>query len=137
MRDLEWLEGRLNYLWQSYFNDFAPVNVCIRWGRKARTRLGSITRARFGKSIYAYSVLGNEGSPVIITINRLFQNPDIPEFVIDATIAHEICHYVHGFATDIKPRFAYPHAGGIVTAEMRKRGLADILKQQKRWLKEN
>jgi len=136
MRDQNYLEGRLNSIWQSYFNDFERENVCIRWGRRARTRLGSITRARFGKSIYSYAALGEEGSPIIITINRLFTNEEIPEFVIDATIAHEICHYVHGFSTG-SPKYAYPHLGGVVTLEMRQRGLAEILKMQKKWLKEN
>jgi hypothetical protein len=137
IRDHFYLEGRLKQIWQSYFNDIAPENICIRWGRKARTRLGSITRAKFGNSIFSYSTLGKEGSPIVITINRLFQKPEIPEYVIDATIAHEICHYVHGFSSQLPQKYFYPHAGGVVTAEMRKRGLEGILKMQKKWLKEN
>ena len=119
---------------RKHFTDVeAPNSVFIKWGRKARTRLGSI------RKVYSKSILKRLGGDfeTQIIINSHFKDEKIPVYVVDATIAHELCHYAHGFSSPL-PQVAYhPHKGGLVTAEMRDRGMGEMLKRQKRWLKKN
>ena len=123
IRDQQWLEERLVRIWQKTFPDLVPANqVVIRFGRAARVRLGSIRMSR-DKKISK------------ILINKLFQNLEVPVEVVDATIAHELTHYLHGFSSPLEQKFSTPHAGGIVTKELKKRGFARILEVQKKWLK--
>jgi predicted metal-dependent hydrolase len=129
MRDDKWLFEKLDEVWDEYFPDVTQENdVRIVWGRKARTRLGSIKAGerRIGKH-----------PETIITINSLFKDVNIPEYVVVATIAHELSHYTHGFHSPLERKYQNPHAGGVVHKEMKDRGLEKILKAQKKWLKEN
>lgn len=135
MRDDKWLFHKLDQVWDEYFPDVPQENdVRIVWGRRAKTRLGSIKldvkdmRQRIG---------GKEHPATIITINSLFKDPAIPEFVVTATIAHELSHYAHGFNSPLERKYQTPHAGGVVHYEMHSRGLSDVLKKQKKWLREN
>lgn len=126
-RDNKWLRNRLKYLWQRYFSDIDITNkITIKFGRPTRTRLGSIKPGR---------KLGDQHS--IITINGYFIDPNIPDFVLDAVIAHEFMHYAHGFASPHEQAFRHPHKGGVINWDLKERGLEDILKLEKRWLKEN
>lgn len=126
MRDAAWLHGRLDYLWDTYFADVEQDNdVRIVWGRKAKTRLGSIRLDAADPTI------------TIITINRLYQDEAIPEYVVDATIVHELTHYAHGFNSPHAQKQAHPHAGGVMAKEFAERGLSDMYKAQKKWLKLN
>lgn len=129
MRDDKWLFLKLDEIWDKYFPDVPQDNdVRIVWGRRARTRLGSIKAGekRLGKH-----------PETIITINSLFKDVNIPEYVVLATIAHELSHYAHGFHSPIERKYKNPHEGGVVHKEMNDRGLERILKAQKKWLKEN
>lgn len=191
MRDDNYLQSRLDHLWDRYFSDIDQKNdVVIRFGRKARTRLGSIKQKsgkfqssnnpttlklrRTGKiQITNKSQISNsknktgktefkidskrgrsqilprgkagkfgmtgEGKhkPTIITINGLFKDKTVPEFIIDSVIAHEMVHYAHGFASPHDKKHDTPHAGGVIKKEMRERGLEDLFTLQKKWLKEN
>lgn len=148
MRDDKWLFGKLDEIWDSYYPDVPQDNdVRIVWGRRARNRLGSIKQvrgercqsARVGTSSplkHKTSNLGNH-NVTVITINSLFKDETIPEFVVTGTIAHELAHYAHGFHSPIEQKYATPHAGGVVHREMDSRGLEEIHKKQKRWLKEH
>ncbi|MBW6431705.1 hypothetical protein K0A96_00795 [Patescibacteria group bacterium] len=79
-----------------------------------------------------------ESCPVtVITINKLFQDKQIPEPVVISTIAHELTHYAHGFHSPLEQRYATPHAGGIIDKEMDERGLKETRLIAKKWLKEN
>lgn len=90
-RDDAWLLSRLNYLWESHFDNVDQVNpVFIRFGRYSKFRLGSIRMERTTKKSY-------------ITITGMFKDPSIPIEVVDHTIGHELCHYAHGFSSP-KPR---------------------------------
>lgn len=130
MRDDKWLFAKLDEVWDKFFSDVPQDNdVRIVWGRKAKTRLGSIKQVS--------KIKAGKHPDTIITINSLFRDENIPEYVVIATIAHELSHYAHGFHSPIEQKYQTPHAGGVVHNEMRERGLADILKKQKRWLKEN
>lgn len=123
-RDQLWLEQTLASVWRRHFPDMVAENrVEIRFGRVARTRLGSIRMSR-DKTIST------------ILINKLFQNPIVPLAVVEATIAHELVHYLHGFSSPFEQKFYSPHAGGVVTKELVARGFGEILSFQKRWLKE-
>jgi hypothetical protein len=125
-RDDAWLQMILDKIWDNYFSDVPQVNdVRITFGRKAKRRLGSI------------SMDPNNQNASLITINSLFKLPSVPEFVVEATIFHELTHYAHGFNSPLDQAQAHPHAGGVMRREFAERGLLDLYIQQKRWLKEN
>jgi len=42
--------------------------------------------------------------------------------LVDATIVHELTHYLHGFSSPIEQKFRTAHAGGVVVKELKKRG---------------
>jgi hypothetical protein len=111
-RDLRWLQTRLDQLLSVYFTDLPrgfPID--LRFGSRSQRRWGSIV-ARQGRCI--------------ITMNRLFAHPDVPDYVVDATLAHELAHYVHGYGSGLPKKYAHPHRGGVVNKELASRGLADV-----------
>ena len=123
LRNQHWLEERLRFVWEAGFSDLEAKNeVIIRFGRVARTRLGSIRMSRDGKTSK-------------ILINKLFQREEVPVEIVDATIAHELTHYLHGFSSPLEQKFSTPHAGGVVTKELKKRGFGAALVLQNKWLK--
>lgn len=125
MRTNSFLIDRLNSILESNFPDLeAGDNIKISFGRKAKTRLGSIKRLR-----------RNSGAS-LVTINGLFAEDFIPVKIIDATIAHELCHYVHGFSSPLPQLLKHPHRGGAIDREFKKRNLAELLSFQNKWLKE-
>lgn len=126
MRDQAWLDIFLDQTWCKYFAEVERSNtIVIRFGRKARTRLGSIT-----------SRPGQEHES-IITLNGLFRDPAIPEFVLEATLVHELCHYAHGFNSPLPQKFQHPHRGGVMRREFAERGAEPLYHQQKSWLKQH
>ncbi len=126
MRDQNWLQAQLDDIWDRYFADVPQNNIVrIEFGRKARTRLGSIKVDRRDREVS------------VITLNGLFKSPEIPEMVIQATIVHELSHYAHGFNSPLDQRQRHPHAGGVMRAEFKERGLEELYVKQKRWLKQN
>lgn len=126
-RDNKWLKERLEMLWKRYFSDVPIANtIIIKFGQACRTRLGSIKPGRVYKKEHS-----------IITINGHFRDPEIPDFVLDAVISHEFMHYAHGFASPHGRAYHHPHKGGVVSEDLKERGLGDVLKLQRRWLKLN
>lgn len=122
-RDDTWLLSRLDYLWTSFFADVSQVNpVFINFGRFSKLRLGSVRLDRATKKTY-------------ITITGLFKDESIPIEVVDQTIAHELCHYAHGFSSPKPKLHKYPHHGGIINKELRSRGLEYLVKAYAKWLK--
>lgn len=123
MRDNNWLLSRLDFIRSEYFPDVEQVNpLVIRFGRYSKYRLGSIKLNR--KSGKSY-----------ITITGMFKNSKIPSEVVDHTLAHELVHYAHGFSSKRTRLHKYPHAGGIVQKEMQKRGMGNLIKSYKEWIK--
>ncbi len=123
-RDNAWLLARLDYIWSTYFADVDQINpVFISFGRYSKLRLGSVRLEKTTNKTY-------------ITISGMFKDETIiPQDVIDHTIAHELCHYAHGFSSP-KPRLhKYPHYGGIINKELRARGLEYLIKSYAAWLK--
>jgi hypothetical protein len=145
IRDNKYLENLLYSIWEEYFPDIARKNlVIIKFGKYSKRQLGSIKRAngdtRIKGLLREYLDLLNiqdEKSVSVITITRFFENEDIPEYVIISTIAHELCHYAHGFNSPLPKKFQYPHQGGIVKKEMDNRGLREIRTMTRSWLKKN
>lgn len=122
-RDDVWLLQRLEYLWSNFFPDVEQINpVFIKFGRYSKYRLGSIRLEKTTKKSY-------------ITITGMFKDEWISTEVVDHTIAHELCHYAHGFSSP-KPRLhKYPHHGGVINKELKIRGLGHLTKVYDKWLK--
>lgn len=125
-RDQEWLENLLADIWYKHFYDVAqPNQVRIVYGRKAKRQLGSIR------------LDPNDRVTSIITVNPIFQDLEVPEFVIRATIVHEMTHYAHGFNSPLQQKQRHPHSGGVIRREFAERGLERLYIDQNRWLKLN
>ena len=71
----------------------------------------------------------------MITITSLFAKESIPVEVVRYTMAHELCHYAHGFSSQNRRMFKYPHHGGIVNKELKERGAESLILAFKKWLK--
>jgi hypothetical protein len=124
MRNNEWLQNRLRSLWMKYFSDIRLINqIVISFGVKAKRRLGSIRKDSLGNSV--------------ITITGYFKNPEVPDYVIDETIIHELIHYTHGFSSDLKKLHKHPHRGGVIKKEMIERGAENIYEATRKWLDQN
>lgn len=122
-RDNIWLLSRLDWVWSEYFSDVLQNNkVFIKFGRFARLRLGSI---KYDK----------KSGQTFITITGMFKDNQIPAAVIDHTIAHELCHYAHGFSSPHRRLHHYPHEGGVVKREMTRRGMEHLLAAYKDWIR--
>ena len=122
MRDNKYLQTRLQEVLDTKFADKTLSNpVSIEFGRKAATRLGSIRK---------------DGRISRVILTGHFIDEQVPENIIDATIAHELCHYFQGFCSDHDKIADHPHQGKLVDHELIKRGYGDDLIFQKKWLKE-
>jgi hypothetical protein len=125
-RDDLWLQGLLDDTWDQHFSDVPQANIVrIEFGKRAKRQLGSIRRDRKDPTI------------TIITLNGLFRDPSIPEFIPKATLVHELTHYAHGFNSPLEQLHKHPHAGGVIRKEYAERGLEHLYVQQQKWLKEN
>lgn len=123
-RDDIWLLSRLDFLWSNYFADVTQDNpIFIAFGRYSKFRLGSIKFDRRSKKSY-------------ITITSMFKDPSIPVEVVDHTIAHELCHYTHGFSSPKEQMHRFPHSGGVIQRELAERNLQYLSKAYKIWIKE-
>ncbi len=124
-RDDEWLENCLANIWYKYFPEIEQKNdVKICYGRRAKWRLGSI------------KIDPKDNVSSIITINPIYQDLEVPEFVVEATIFHELSHYAHGFNSPHGQKYKHPHSGGVIRAEFAERGLEDLYHKQRKWLKQ-
>lgn len=139
MRNSAWLEEQLQLLLKKYFSDVMITNpIEIKFGREAKYRFGSIklVKRRFRGFRGLRRLARGEPEKSLITITSMFAKEDIPLDVVQHTIAHELCHYAHGFSSTNKRLFRHPHHGGVVNAELTRRGAGDLIVTFKRWLKE-
>lgn len=128
MRDNIWLAGRLKMIHTNYFVDIAvPNQLLARFGRSSKTRLGSISSKR------------DSGNKLIsiITLTGFFRTTNVPEFILDATLAHELAHYAHGFHSPHQRLYSHPHRGNVIGKELEKRGAIHLVQEQELWLKMN
>lgn len=143
MRDRKFLENLMYELWENYFCDIPRKNlVIIKFGKYSKRQLGSIKLANSKTKIKSLIqnkkkdfLIQDDKSITVITITRYFQNEFVPEDVVRATIAHEMCHYAHGFSSPLKKQFNNPHQGKIIDKELKKRGLEQLQKDTDKWLK--
>ena len=114
MRNQEWLDNRLSRIWQLFFTEVERKNkIIIKFKGKWKNKFGHIKLLR--------------DKSTEIAINSLFKHEEVPEYMLDLTIAHELVHYMHGFQSPHPRLFKYPHQGGIVNKELKKRGFRDAL----------
>lgn len=126
MRNNKWLKNIAKNIWRKYFSDISPTNdLRVKFGRRAKWQLGCIRQSR------------KKGSPSVISINGHFRNPQVPQYVVEGILAHEFSHYSHGFSSSGPKLFRYPHRGGIINKELKRRGLAKLEKLQKEWIDKN
>ena len=145
MRDNKYLQNLMYEVWEEYFNDIPRKNfVLAKFGKYSKRQLGCIkfanTRTKVKALLEKYHediLAQDEQSISIVVLTRYFQQDFIPEYVLISTIAHELCHYAHGFNSPLQKIYQHPHRGNIVKKEMVKRGLKDILNRNDVWLKEN
>lgn len=142
-RDNDWLEKLMYEIWEDHFNDIPRKNlVLIKFGRRSKRQLGSIKWVRGSTKVKA--LLRKKGKELnhqdddrisLITITALYKNTRVPEYVVKETIAHEMIHYAHGFFSPLKNVYKHPHQGGLIRKEMETRGLKDLHRKAKKWLK--
>ncbi|HVX92888.1 MAG TPA: hypothetical protein VHA74_02115 [Candidatus Dojkabacteria bacterium] len=138
-RDNEYLENKLDYIIKNHFNDVDFSNqVIIKFGKRSRRQLGCI-RMEQDRSILAVLNITRDRNDKasIITITSYFKLPEVPDEIVASTIAHELVHYVHGFNSPLPRKYKHPHKGNIVHKELAQRGLGDMYKASKKWLKNN
>ena len=124
VRDNNWLISRLDQIWSKHFCDVEKSNpLFIHFGRYSKYRLGSIRLKK--KSDKSY-----------IIVTGMFKKLTIPVEVVDHTLAHELVHYTHGFSSKRVRLHKYPHVGGIVQKEMKKRGMGYLIDPYRIWIKE-
>ena len=113
MRDRKYLENLMYDLWETNFSDVPRKNlVLIKFGKYSKRQLGSIKMANTNtkikgllkKNIDDYEAQDDK-RVTVITITKYFQNEIVPDYVVKATIAHELCHYTHGFSSPLEKRF--------------------------------
>jgi hypothetical protein len=122
MRNNIWLERRMDVIWSKLMPEVERKNnVVILFKGRWKNKFAHIKKLR-------------DGSTEIV-VNSLFRFPDVPDFILDTTIAHELIHYMHGFQSPYPQQFRYPHMGGIVEKEMKKRGFDFLLSLEKDWIK--
>jgi hypothetical protein len=125
MRNDDFLRRQLDALLEQNFADMPrPNEIRINFGRRAKRRFGSIK-------------MGKDKRVSQITINGVFRDERIPEQIICATIAHELCHYAHGFCSPLPKKYSHPHQGGVIERELKKRDLHYLSEYEKIWSKNN
>jgi hypothetical protein len=125
VRDAVWLRDEVDSIWRHYFADVPRINsVDVSFRRPWMRRLGVIS-------------LSEDAQTTRIGLNSLLAHRDVPYCLPLITVAHELVHYGHGFGSPLPRRFSHPHRGGIVTTELRARGLADELDEYGRWIQQH
>jgi len=145
MRDKKYLENLLYDIWENNFCDIPRLNVVdIKFGKYSKRQLGSIRMIkdrdifnRYIKKLELEDFSFEDKSVSLITITKYFTLENIPEYVIRSTIAHELCHYAHGFNSPLKRIYKHPHLGGVIRKEFYSRDMSNIYIDAKKWLKNN
>jgi len=73
----------------------------------------------------------------MIEINPLLFDLDVPEYVLDYVIMHELTHYFQGFASNHEKKHKHPHKGRVVEKELANLGWKEIQEKSDKWIKEN
>lgn len=142
MRDNQWLADKMYNLWEDNFEDTPRRNrVLIRFGTRSKRQLGCIKwvtpKTKGIKHLLKDNEAFDDERISLIVITGYFKDERIPEEIVLATIAHEMCHYAHGFNSPLQQLYDHPHKGGVIRKEMDKRGLGTFYRNANRWLKKN
>jgi len=142
MRDDNWLSEKMYYLWENFFEDVPRRNiVVIKFGKKSKRQLGCIgwlnKKTRKIEKLLSKEGKADHDKTTLINITSYFKDESIPEEVVIGTIAHEMCHYTHGFNSPLSQIYNHPHKGGIIRKEMQRRELSSVYKFAKVWVKAN
>jgi hypothetical protein len=122
----QFLAKKTAELCREHFSGHKISNLLVcRWGKAWKTKLGHIKPLK----------RVNYGS--LIEINAILADPRVPEFVLEATLLHELIHYFQGFGSNRPREKMHPHRGGAVTNEFKKFGWEELLQKQEKWIKEN
>ncbi len=142
MRDHAWLEDQLQILLKKYFSNVEITNpIGVKWGRNAKFRFGSIRLVSYRSIkkpqegvINRLIRIGDRPQKSLITITSMFQDDSVPVGVVQYTLAHELCHYAHGFSSMNRRMFKFPHHGGVINQELKERNAQDLIPIYKKWL---
>ena len=112
----------LDEIWRTYFADVSHVNqVEISYCQPWKRRLGLIR-------------LSLNNSVSFIGLNSLLQIPQLAEYILTTTIAHELTHYAHGFGSLLPRLYEHPHANNVVKQELESRGLGETMRLCDEWI---
>lgn len=115
----------LDALWRAHFADVSRVNDLVAgFAYPWRRHLGRI-RMSLDRQVTQ------------ITLNRLLDDPEVPEAILIAIIAHEIVHYAQGFGSPLPRAQRHAHAHDAVSHELARRGLAAYEDALERWSHED
>ena len=121
MRDDAWLKERLENIWQLLYSDVPKLNtVRVRFKGRWRNKFGHIKKIKDDSEI---------------VVNGLFRNEEIPEYMIDITLAHELAHYAHGFNSPLPRKYKHPHKNGVVNKELLNRGFGHWVRIERDFLR--
>lgn len=125
MQDEALTRKALQLIQENWAQEELTNMLVIRWGKKWSSKLGHI------------KPLKNEKYGSLIEINSLLKEPEVPDYVLDAVIMHELVHYFQGFGSNKQRKHKHPHRGGIVDKELIELGWGEIIQKQNKWVKEN
>ena len=108
------------------FSDKGVTNLLmVKTGKRCKRKLGHIK-----------SIRGIE-TDSLIEINPLLFDLEVPEYVLDYVIMHELMHYFQGFCSNHEKKHKFPHKGRVVEKEMANLGWQEIQEKSDKWIKEN
>ena len=94
------------------------------------------TGNRWKRTLGHIKTLENNEYGSAIEINPLLFDLDVPEYVLDYVIMHELTHYFQGFASNHEKKHKHPHKGKIVEKELERLGWKEIQEKSDKWIKE-
>lgn len=119
MRDDNWLVERVEQHCLAYFSQLKRLNpIAVKFAIHARNKYGSIQL---------------KGNVSYIRVNHLYALPEVPEFVVDETLIHELIHYSHGFGSTLTKKFLHPHRGGVIEKEFVALGIESLMERASEW----
>lgn len=122
----QYLARRTAELIRENFAERGVTNLLVvKWGKRWPRTLGHI------------KTLEHRDFGSTIEINALFKNPDVPEYVLDYVLMHELVHYFQGFGSNHEKKSRHPHKGGVVDKELDRLGWKEIREKGEAWIKAN
>jgi len=95
------------------------------------------TGGKWKRTLGHIKTLENREYGSLIEINPFLFDLEVPEYVLDYVIMHELTHYFQGFASNHEKKHKHPHRGGIVEKELERLGWKEIQEKSDIWIKAN